>query len=721
MRKFAAFVFFVVLSAFSHAPAQASGDFGCYPLWTLDHPDFTGCDNMAMLQPGNDTRANLLLLMLDKRGDAPFPAAVTPTPDPFLDWETFGRQFRPAQPMLTDEDMSIDDDSSYAEGEGSRCRSDGAGSAAFIAAVNSATIPYAERTALVNARQKLAPNCTSASGGAEDIAQAAAQMQSPLGKAFAGYLEAARAFYDGDFDAAATQFNALTGVDQPWLAETARYMLGRVEVNRQQVGLFDEYGSMTAGKFADPKVTDAAEAAFDAYLQSYPQGLYAGSARGLLRRVYWLGGRADKLTEAYAAALTAPPGAPGPQDVAYADEVDNKLLGFTPSSSGPADTAEPAFAKDPTLLAVFDLERMRCGSENDQDNVCRTPFERSWLEGQRQSFAAEPALFEYLLALYDYYFDNTANADASVIKAIPEAIPQEPFTTLEFSRQMLLGMALERSKDPKALDHWMAMLPMARRPLQRGAVELAIATHDERSHAVEKVFAADSPVTNANIRNILLRNIADAGLLRQQATNTVVPQGERNSALYTLLYKELSRGHYADFLKDVTLVPTDAPTDGNASLPEWADNSTPPLGVFIQTTPGEYDCKPLKEIATRLAKAPKDSKAQLCLADFFLANGFDYETLDTPPTDDVLGSTPTLFKGSVYSRLTVYQGLIASAKTPADDKAYALYRAVMCYSPSGSNSCGGKDVPTSQRKAWFMQLKKNYPNTSWAKALQYYW
>jgi hypothetical protein len=265
------------------------------------------------------------------------------------------------------------------------------------------------------------------------------------------------------------------------------------------------------------------------------------------------------------------------------------------------------------------------------------------------------------------------------------------------------------------------MLPMAQRPLQRGAVELAIALHDERAHTVDKVFAADSPVSNEQIRKVLLSNIADAALLRQQATNTANPQGERNSALYTLLYKELSRGHYADFMKDVALVPADASTEGNASLPEWADNSTPPLGVFTQMTAGDYDCKPLKNVATRLAKTPKDSKAQLCLADFFLVNGFDYETLDTQPEGDVLGSTPTLFKGPVYSRMAVYQSLIASAKTPADDKAYALYRAVMCYAPGGTTSCGGKDVPPSQRKAWFMQLKKNYPNSHFAKALQYYW
>jgi hypothetical protein len=364
---------------------------------------------------------------------------------------------------------------------------------------------------------------------------------------------------------------------------------------------------------------------------------------------------------------------------------------------------------------------MRCGSESGQDNVCRTPFERSWLEGQRSSFSAEPALFDYLLALYDFYYDNTKDADASVLNAIREAIPSQPFTTLEFSRQMLRGMALEGAKDPAALDHWMAMLPMAQHPLQRGAVELAIATHDERTQAVDKVFAADSPVSNAQIRDILLNNIADAALLRRQAANTTVPQAERSSALYTLLYKELSRGHYADFLKDVALVPADAPTDGNASLPEWADSSTPPLGVFIQTVPGDYGCKPLKEVATRLAKNPKDGNAQLCLADFFLANGFDDETLDTQPEGDVLGSTPTLFRGPVYSRLTVYEGLIAGATTPPADKAYALYRAVMCYAPSGNNSCGGKEVDQPQRKAWFMQLKKNYPNSRWAKELQYYW
>lgn len=721
MRKLVALVLPLLAGCLWHGSAQASGDFGCYPEWTLAHPNYSGCDNMAMLQPGNDTRANLLLLMLDKRGDGKITAPSGPTPDPLLDWDTFGEQFKPAlpEPVTQDENAPASDEDTFAEGEGSRCRSDAAGSEAFVAAVNAtASLSDLEKAALIDARQKLAPTCTSASGGAAGVTQAVGQAQSPLAKSFAVYLQGAQAFYDGDFDAASAQFNTLTGVDQPWLAETARYMLGRVEVNRAQVGLFDEYGSMAQGKTADPKVTDAAEAALDAYLQAYPKGRYALSARGLLRRVYWLGGRQDKLAETYAAILADKPEARGVADVAYTDEIDNKLLGFTMDATGPAKEAVPAFEKDPILLAVFDLQQMRCGYTESEQDYCGKPFERSWLEAQKASFAATPELYEYLLALYDY---THAHKYADVIQAIPEAIPPHVFTTLEFSRQMLRGMALEETKDPMALDHWMAMLPMAQRPSQRGAVEIAIAYHDERVNAVAKVFAADSPVKNIAMRSILLSNIADASLLRQQAQGSGSTVPERQIALFTLLYKELSRGHYADFVKDVALVPADAPTDGYAAVPDWAGGNPPPLGVFTQPTAGENDCKPLKDIATRLAKNPKDSKAQLCLADFFLANGFDGETLDTQPHDGELGSTPSLFKGPVYSRLNVYRTLIANAKTPAQDRAYALYRAVMCYAPGGINSCGGEEAEQSQRKAWFTQLKKNYPNSPWAKKLQYYW
>ncbi len=53
----------------------------------------------------------------------------------------------------------------------------------------------------------------------------------------------------------------------------------------------------------------------------------------------------------------------------------------------------------------------------------------------------------------------------------------------------------------------------------------------------------------------------------------------------------------------------------------------------------------------------------------------------------------------VPHRLALYQQVIADAKAEPEDKSYALYRAVMCYAPSGYNDCGGKDVDKAVRKA----------------------
>jgi hypothetical protein len=182
----------------------------------------------------------------------------------------------------------------------------------------------------------------------------------------------------------------------------------------------------------------------------------------------------------------------------------------------------------------------------------------------------------------------------------------------------------------------------------------------------------------------------------------------------------VTSGLYADIVKDVALVRADAPTEGYAGA--LSTTEPPPLGVFTQTAVlGDYGCGALKETAAQLARNPKSPKAQLCLADFMRANGFDQNALDYQPGVDALGSTDSLFKGGPYARFTVYRALIDDAKTPAEDKAYALYRAVRCYAPAQINSCGGGDVPPEQRKAWFTQLKKRYPNSRWAKELQNYW
>jgi hypothetical protein len=95
--------------------------------------------------------------------------------------------------------------------------------------------------------------------------------------------------------------------------------------------------------------------------------------------------------------------------------------------------------------------------------------------------------------------------------------------------------------------------------------------------------------------------------------------------------------------------------------------------------------------------------------------------LDQRPGAGQLGSTESGFRGELFSRLNGYQTVIADPKAAREDKAYALFRAINCYGPSGYNSCGGRDVAQSVRKGWFKQLKTTYGSTSWAKSLQYYW
>jgi hypothetical protein len=390
----------LLAAAFWHRPAAASFDMWCEPSWTLVHRDMTECDNMAFLAPGNDTRVNLLMLILDQRGKPIEAPAGNPTPDPLAEWPIFAHRVTPAP-------AESEGENEYAYGEGSRCRSNEPGAAAFVERVNAATeIPEAERTTLTTARQGLQPDCAAAPIGGGALAETLQSVQSPLGKSFAAYLQGAQAFYDGDYDAAKAHFSGLTSVNQPWLAETARYLLARVEVNRAQIDAFDEYG-YPKEEPANPQVIDAAEAGFRDYLTTYPQGAYAASARGLLRRVYWLGKRSDPLAGAYKEMLVAPSSSPGGiEDVALLDEVDNKLLmaaGFAPTS-------------EPIMLAVYDLWRMR-----DRDN----PMTRGEIEAQRAKFASNTALFDYLLAAYDFYIGNEPHA---VLAAIPAATAQAPLS-----------------------------------------------------------------------------------------------------------------------------------------------------------------------------------------------------------------------------------------------------------------------------------------------------
>jgi hypothetical protein len=221
-------------------------------------------------------------------------------------------------------------------------------------------------------------------------------------------------------------------------------------------------------------------------------------------------------------------------------------------------------------------------------------------------------------------------------------------------------------------------------------------------------------------------------LLRAQAGDKTRPDHERSVAVLVLLYKQLSRGFYADFLRDRALVPAAAKTTGGVwSFPLQEEI---PAGLFTRGTwSGEdYACPALAATVGVLARSPADAKAKLCLGEFYRLNGFDEfgrsaggagedEGPSAKRSEPKLGAGPEQFPGKPAFRDDLYAQVIADPRAPAAEKAYALFRAVNCYAPSKSNSCSTKSAAESVRRGWFQQLKRDYPASPWAKQLRYYW
>lgn len=699
--------------------AQASSDMLCSPNWQLVSDQLSGCSNLAFLSPGNDSRVNLQLLLADSGrldlpqklnaiegyeygyGQVPFSVAMlTPRAESGENSHKLAEQLDASALRLALQQFGMDAQEGdlttqlFAEGEGSRCRSNNTDAVlGFVGSLaEDSTLDKAERQTLAQARLNLLSVCGQGDPQTVEVLDLQ-QLQSPSSQAHGRYLLAADAFYRGDFASAYQHFSDLTNSEQPWLKETAHYMQARVSLNQAQQHAFDEYGFPELDNVEHGSL-EASENAFNAYLSTYPQGRYSNSARGLLRRVYWLQRDNAKFSEAFAWQFSQR--TPDIDVRELIDEMDNKLI----------PSLHPDNIKDPMLLAVADLIRLR------QPSGGHIQLTLEQLQAQKNRFADQPDLYAYLLAAWHFYRDD---APSKTLDTLPAASVDGPLNTLTFSQETLRGLALEAQGElTAAQNHWTALLSRSDNSLQRAQLELALALNYERDGKLEKVFAKGSPISTAPIRERLLAYSASPDLLRQQADDDQAPPRERDTALYTLLYKNLHYADYQSFLDDLKRLPQ--------PLRQARDDLDP--GVFAWTgskDDGSYSCPSLAQTAGQLAQDSNHHQATLCLGDFIRLNHLDGHWLNRQPAAGQLGSQPSRFEGSAYSRLSGYIKLIDAPQTSANDKAYALYRAIHCYAPSGYNSCDDQDISKDQRKQWFQTLKLRYAKTQWAQTLKYYW
>ena len=695
----------------SSGAALACADVGCDPTWSL----FGGaqvCHNRVVIAPGNDSRVNLLALLRDSAGLGLTGAVVGggDYPKPEYDEEGFGHIFLDWG-MVTRTWARAPDPNGAATADVISGPCDGlrAGTPDFTAALAANRgLPGTERAALTAAREKLAARCADK---AQPAVLPGVAVSSAAGKAFLGYLAASDAFYDARYGEAASGYAKLVAAPDPWVAETAHYMVARAELRAALAHSIDEYGFFNGLKSVDKPAALRGKAALADYLKAYPKGRYAASARGLERRALWLSGDFSTLGQRYESLFAAGPKEGAPL-VDLINEADGKYL-----STG--DNPNPR-GGGLLLLAAADLMAMRVGDLDDRNSSGGSdkPLDAGVLASQQASFLRAPELYAFLQANHAFYVGKDY---ARGLQLIPDDAKRPSYTPLAFSRQVLRGQALAAKGDANEAGFWLELLGGAKALWQRPTVELGLAMNWERHGKLPQVFATGSPITDRMVREILLTHSAGPALLRRVAIDAERPQAERDAALFTLLYKQLSRGDYAGFRTNLPLVRTDAPTDG---LWGFAPGSVAPLGLFIKgrTAQAGFTCPALQGTVATLASDPRDIHARLCLGEFWRLAGFDgFSVLDTPPARGALGGAANDYPGKPTQRGAIYAAVIADPRSAPDDRAYALYRAINCYGPSGYNSCGGEDVAIAQRKGWYDRLRREFPKSPWAQKLKYYW
>ena len=691
---------------------------------SFDMEDCKWSDDSCLLKgtptfnPENDSRDNLLrLLSQEKAFNLPvqsMPEDITRSRDFYFayhpQWDETAPQ--PASAPASAEDspltrqmaeLNINVDEANlndAEHENRHVSNNTASVSQFFAALLAdAALTAEQRQALAQARMGLFSGAPR-----EQIESSLATIPTDLpAQHYKRYLAAAASFYAGDYASAERDFTQLAKSDRPWLAETAQYMLMRTALNKSSQNSVGEYGDFDIAKINREDAAQAQTLA-QAYLQRFPQGQYADSTRGMLRRINWYLQAWPQLAGLYEQTL---------QQSADAQQLRETVIEYD-NVYGMAfydQSVLEAFPDAPRVSYIELLRALRLDSNN------KPTLTQAQLDASKPVFEQSQKLPLWHNLQLNLWM-ATGNY-AAIIQAVAPAQKLAPHDTLAFSEQVLYGEALMGQKKwSAARDFWQQLLKLGQDNEQRQYVQAKLAATLVYSGDVAAVFAPDSAVTNLRFRSQVLKTQATPEQLRQQAVHGPNNE-ERTIALHTLLVRDLTENGFGDWLKDKKLVSEIAPpvigeafNDVNLSTFDWNGD----------TAQAGYSCRSLNETVTVLSKKADDAHALNCLGEFFRTTQTHVDLWKNSAGNDVLESAISRKNPfGQFDRQSYYQQVITSPTAEVEDKSFALYRAIMCYAPSGSNECGGEDVDKLQRKGWFTQLKTQYPGSPWAQKLKYYW
>lgn len=676
--------------------SHAGSDEYCAPNFNLDGSDYNACSNLPVLIPGNDNRTNMTLLLSNlglaqiktlkpdlnlwsaQYGSVPFDVTSLPT-------VTENKINNKRQPFKLNQDQV-----SYEE----RCISLQQGKQRFIDQVKAnKSIPTTEKQLLIDARSKLI-DCEKTTA-----LIAVNPNWSATTRQYASYLNGSILFYNANFSAASKIYIALSQVEDPWLKETAQYMLIRTELNTAFASAQDQYGDINPEKIDHVSVKNFFNNITE-YLKLYPQGQYVASARGLMRRGLWLTDRQDLLINEIVWQINHP------QSPLYNLEM-NQLPAELDRRVFRSEKFNPKLLNEPFFLTTYNLMQMRkTGDEKYK------PITWAQLNNQKAFFKTQPELFKYLQAAHLFYVQGK-NQEA--LSYLPKANSQTN-NALQLSQQFLIGQILEKQNKVQAQQHWLQLYQHANDGNAKALFETALANHFNQSQNTQAFIGKNAQISQAILQKNFISNFANEDALQTIIQSSTSTQNQKNTAIYTILSKSLDAQNFVLFNQNVQYLPKNTAQyksyESNDALKEQ-----PPFADFIwqgsNITP-QLKCPDLITLSKQLAQSPKNALLNVCLGEYMRHSRYgDYYY-------SWHNDEQNQFKGTPFARGTVYKKIIKNEPN-GDLKAYALYRSVMCYSPNGTNDCGDIEVSKNTRKQWFDQLKRDYPNSNWAKSLKYYW
>ena len=678
--------------------SHAGADVSCQPSSTLSNNQYTACDGLPVLSPANDNRVNILLLLSDKN----LATLLAPKPTASL-WNTEYSSVpfdvnSFTQRVENKSASSGKSTSSAAYSYQEHCNSITTGLSDFTQQVkNDAHISASEKDILIKARSKLL-ECTAPLSLIRIDPN-----WSIYTRQYASYLNASIAFYNTNFSTATKIYALLTQVDQPWLKETAQYMLIRSNLNAAYQSGLAEYGDLDVNKINPVLLKDFFNS-ITQYFELYPNGRYVASTRGLLRRGYWLNNQPDLLRHELAWQINHPQSKfynLDMQNVAF--EIDRHVF--------QTENLHKKKLEDPFFLTIYDLMQMR-KPETKDDTVI------SWTElnAQKDSFKQQPELFQYLQANHLFFVQNKPQ---EALNYLPTENPKSISTYLQLSQAFLKGRILDKIEpQPNAQRYWENLLGQAKTAYQRGLFELALYPHYLKQQNLEAFIGTNAKIKQLSLQKSFIEQSANEHSLIKMVESSTANIAQKNLALYTLLNKSLVHQNFNLFNQAYRSLPTNAAQYKGYNSESTMLKNYPPLANFIWKgsviTP-PLKCPELKLLGLQLSEKPQDVNLRLCLGEFFRSEQ-SWQINRLTATEKQHATV----QGPIFKRGEVYKDII-STLSKSEIKAYALYRAIQCYAPAGDNECHDQDVAKTVRKRWFDELKRDYPNSTWAKSLKYYW